>query len=144
MDYDKLDKANLQRENIEREVRNYLIGYPKIAKVLTRDMIEGSSFSDKIAKRIKMGFNPKRSGDIVYELNPGVISYGKTGSQHGSAYSYDTHIPVLFYGKGINQGMTTKHAEIVDIAPTMAVLMGIAFPNATTGQVLYEVIDNQE
>lgn len=143
LDYNKINKAALQREAVEREIKHYLIGYPQIAEVLTRDMIERSSFSDKIGKRIKMGFNPKRSGDIVFELNPGVISYGKTGSQHGSAYSYDTHIPILFYGKGINQGMTTKPAEIVDIAPTMAALLGIAFPNATTGQVLYEVIDHQ-
>lgn len=61
--------------------------------------------------------------------------------QTWSAYKYDTHIPLIFYGNDINKGQTTKKSEIVDIAPTISALLGIAFPNAATGEVLYEVID---
>lgn len=143
-DYAKLEKQEIEINDIAEEIKNYLINYPEIAEVYTRAMIESSGFSGKIASRVKNGFNPKRSGDVVYELNPGFISYGKTGSQHGSAYSYDTHIPMIFYGNGINKGQTTKPAEIVDITPTIAALLGISFPNAATGQVLNEVIDTQE
>lgn len=140
-DYEKLEEMEIELSEIADFVRHYLVNYEKIAEVFTRDMIEDSGFTSKIAARVKNGFNPKRSGDVIYELQPGVISYGRTGSQHGSAYSYDTHIPMIFYGNGINYGQTIKPVEIVDIAPTIAALLGIAFPSAATGTVLYEAIE---
>lgn len=129
-------------DEITRATQDFLMEYPKIAQVYTREMLEGSSFTGMVAKRIKNGYNPKRSGDVIYSLQPGYISYSRHGSQHGSAYKYDTHVPLIFYGKGINKGQTTKKAKTVDIAPTISALLGIAFPNAATGEVLYEVIDD--
>ena len=73
-------------------------------------------------------------------LDPGVISYSRTGSTHGSAFSYDTHAPLLFYGAGIKKGKTYELTEIPDIAPTISALLGIEFPNGTTGKVIAEVL----
>lgn len=140
-DYNALAKKKIERVELENVVKQFLINYPKIAQVYTRESIENSSQDGLVASRVRKGFNSKRSGDVVYELNPAVISYSRTGSQHGSAYKYDTHVPMIFYGTGINKGQSTKRADIVDIAPTISALLGISFPNAATGEVLYEVID---
>ena len=91
---------------------------------------------------IKNGFNHKRSGDVVYILEPSVISYPRKGSTHGSSYVYDTHVPMLCYGKGIKNGSTSRRSEIVDIAPTIATLLGIPFPNATTGEPLFRMLED--
>lgn len=143
-DYKKLEEEEIDLNEISDKVKHFLINYPKIAQVYTREMIEGSGYSTgMIGRRVRNGFNPKRSGDVVFELEPATISShikGK-GTTHGSAYKYDTHIPMIFYGQGINQGQTTKETEIVDIAPTISALLGISFPNAATGKVLYEAID---
>lgn len=82
------------------------------------------------------GFNQKRSGDVLLVLKPSVISYSRTGSTHGSGLNYDTHIPMIFYGQGIKKGTSLEHAEIVDIAPTISALLGIPFPNGSTGRPL--------
>lgn len=141
-DQEKLEQFDIDKQEIANKVRDFLIAYPKIAQVYTREMIENSSFDGMISRLIKNGFSTKRSGDIAFEFEPGYYaSSSKTGTTHGSAYKYDTHIPLIFYGKGINNGQTTKPSEIVDIAPTISALLGIAFPNAATGKVLYEVID---
>ena len=100
-----------------------------------------TSFSLGIEQLIQNGFSQKRSGDVVFILDPAVISYGKTGSTHGSAYSYDTHVPLLFFGKGIKQGETFQKTEITDIAPTMSALLNISYPNVNTGQPLDFVIE---
>lgn len=140
--YKKLDSLDINRREMANALKDYLTTYPKIAQVYTREMIESGGFSGLIAGRIKNGFNPKRSGDVVYEFEPAYYaSSSRTGTTHGSAYKYDTHIPLIFYGKGIHKGETTQASEIVDIAPTLSALLGIAFPNATTGKVLYQVID---
>lgn len=140
-DYDALHNKNIKPKNFGKVLQHYLQNYPKIAQVYTREMIEGSDFTGKVSNRIKNGFNPKRSGDIAYILEPGFISYTHTGSTHGSPYNYDTHIPLIFYGKGIKKGQTTKKSETIDIAPTISALLGISFPNAATGKVLSDVID---
>ncbi|MDA0678276.1 MAG: alkaline phosphatase family protein, partial [Bacteroidetes bacterium] len=88
------------------------------------------------------GYHPKRSGDLIFIPSPGYISYGKTGSTHGSAMIYDTHVPLLFFGKGIEHGSTAERTEIPDIAPTLAVLLGIGMPNGTTGTPIEDLLED--
>ena len=89
-----------------------------------------------------MEFTKKFSGDILVVPNPSTISYSKTGSTHGSGYDYDTHVPLLFYGKGIKKGSTNKYLRIIDIAPTLSSLLQVNFPNGTTGKVIEEVLED--
>src|SRR5690625_2241376 len=131
----------IEISELQDEVQGFLLNYPKIAQAYTRQMLEHSSFTDDVGLRVKNGFNPKRSGDVAYVLEPGFLSYYTYGSSHGSPYTYDTHVPVIFYGKGINRGQSSGYIEITDIAPTISALLGISFPNASTGKVLSEVID---
>ena len=90
------------------------------------------------------GHNQKRSGDILFIFHPEVFKdsdWNRTGTDHYSGYNYDTHVPLLFFGKGIKQGETLKRTNITDIAPTMSALLGISFPNASIGDPLEFVID---
>jgi len=73
---------------------------------------------------------------------PSTLARGRKGTSHGSGYSYDTHVPLIFYGNGIKQGSSSKKYEIIDIAPTISNLLQIEFPNGTTGKVIDEVYKN--
>src|SRR5699024_3242188 len=114
--YEELERKDINRKELEDDLYNFLLEYPKIAKVYTRHMLENSSFTDMIGERVKDGFNAKRSGDVAYVLEPSVISYPRYGSTHGSPYSYDTHVPKVFYGEGSNNGKLSKYAENSDVA----------------------------
>ena len=88
------------------------------------------------------GFHPKRSGDVLILLEPGWYSAGKVqGTTHGSPYSYDTHVPILFYGKGVKKGSSVQYHPVTDIAPTMAALLNIKFPSGCTGQPVQELFE---
>ena len=88
------------------------------------------------------GYNPKRSGDVAFVLEPGWYASSKIqGSTHGSPYTYDTHVPMLFYGKGIKKGSTVQYHPITDIAPTISTLLRIKFPSGCTGQPIAELFD---
>ncbi len=100
-----------------------------------------NEYTEGIPYILQNGYNQKRSGDILMVLKPGTISYPITGSTHGSPQIYDTHVPLLFYGKGIRKGSTTVRTEIPDIAPTISALLGIAFPNGTTGRPISKVLE---
>ena len=67
--------------------------------------------------------------------------WNRLGTDHGTAQNYDTHVPLLFFGKGIRKGETLQKTEITDIAPTISALLGISFPNGAIGQPLDFVLD---
>uniref|UniRef100_UPI00404B81B5 alkaline phosphatase PafA n=1 Tax=Gelidibacter sp. TaxID=2018083 RepID=UPI00404B81B5 len=137
----KLSEMNLILEDVQQIIANEVINYEHIDKVYTGNTLANTSFSSGIEVLLQNGYHQKRSGDVIYVLEPSVISYSKTGSTHGSSFNYDTHVPLLFFGKGIKQGSTLQKTSITDIAPTMSALLGIAFPNAAKGQPLEFVLD---
>ena len=138
---EKIKSLNLDLDDVQESIVNELIGYNNIDKVYSAHAMGTTDFTTGIEALLQKGFNQKRSGDVVIVTDPGYISYSKTGSTHGSAFNYDTHVPLLFFGKGIKQGQTFKKTEITDIAPTISALLGISFPNGAIGQPLDFVLD---
>ncbi len=141
LNHNLINNYNIDFEEVQNKIAQYLIKTKQIDKVYTRFQLENSNINSGIGARISKGFNLKRSGDVCYTLNPSVIAYSKTGSTHGSGYQYDTHVPLLFYGSRIKEGTTIKRTTVSDIAPTIATLLEITLPNETTGTILKELID---
>ncbi len=138
---EKVKALDLELDDVQEEIANELLTYKNIYKVYTATTMNNVYFQDGIESLLQKGFNQKRSGDILVLDDPAFISYGKTGSTHGSGLNYDTHVPLLFFGKGIKQGQTFKKTEITDVAPTISALLGISFPNFAIGQPLEFVLE---
>lgn len=141
LDRNKILEMNLDLREVQQAVINEIISYKSVDKAYTADTMSNSVFSDGIEVLLQNGYNQKRSGDVLYVNSPATISYGKTGSTHGSGLNYDTHVPLIFFGHGINHGSTVSKTRVVDIAPTISALLGISFPNSATGIPLKDVID---
>jgi predicted AlkP superfamily pyrophosphatase or phosphodiesterase len=62
------------------------------------------------------------------------------GTDHASPFSYDTHVPLAFYGLAFLPGVYRTHAEPVDLAVTLASLLGVNPPALATGRVLTEAL----
>ena len=62
------------------------------------------------------------------------------GTSHGSPWSYDTHVPLALYGVPFRPGVYRQTVEPVDLAPTLASLLGIAPPSHSVGRVLTEAL----
>ncbi|NER10472.1 Type I phosphodiesterase / nucleotide pyrophosphatase [Muriicola jejuensis] len=141
LDHDVIRSLDLDLEEVQNKIARELLGYEGISRVFTGHQMETNEYSWGIPYIIQNGYNQKRSGDVLLVLDPGVVYYPKTGSTHGSPYVYDTHVPLLFYGKGIPKGSTVERTEIPDIAPTISAILGIAFPNGTTGKPIEQILD---
>jgi len=124
---------------------NYIQSKDGIAQVYAKSIIKQGSFNETgIKGMIVRGYNHKRSGDITYTYEPGWLSWSVTqGTTHGSSFSYDTHVPVMFYGKGIPKGSSARYHTVTDIAPTLSVLLRIKFPSGCTGQPITEIVDGK-
>lgn len=65
---------------------------------------------------------------------------GDLPTTHGSAYNYDTHVPVIFFGVGVRPGRYNGDCSPSDIAPTLAAVLSIEPPSNRTGRVLVEAL----
>jgi predicted AlkP superfamily pyrophosphatase or phosphodiesterase len=63
-----------------------------------------------------------------------------SGTDHASPYNYDTHVPLAFYGVPFQPGTYRERAEPVDMAPTLASLLGINPPTHSIGRVLTDAL----
>lgn len=138
---EKIKGLGLELEDVQQALVDEIITYDHVDKVYSAQAMSTNFFSTGIEELLQNGFNQKRSGDIIIVTDPGYSSYGRTGSTHGTGFDYDTHVPLLFFGKGIKHGETWEETDIIDIAPTMSALLGISFPNACTGRPLTFVLD---
>lgn len=97
------------------------------------------------AEMMQAGYDPERSGDLIFILQPGFLPKSTDtpgahkGTSHGSAFNYDTHVPVLFYGKDIPQQDVFTPYSITDIAATLVHILDVQRPNAMIGKPMLEL-----
>lgn len=121
-------------QNIQENVAAFALQFKGIANSYTANQLNGEVLRNRSGNLMQNGFYPNRSGDVALLLEPGWMVYAHTGTTHGSSYTYDTHVPLLWYGWHIHQGYSVEPVDIVDIAPTISSLLHIMPPNACTGK----------
>jgi Type I phosphodiesterase / nucleotide pyrophosphatase len=62
------------------------------------------------------------------------------GTTHFSPWSYDRHVPLGFYGAPFTPGIYHGRVQPVDLAATLASLLGVNQPSASVGTVLAQAI----
>ena len=67
----------------------------------------------------KNGYHPVRSGDLILRFKE-FYQLDGIPSLHGSPYTYDSQVPIVFMGLGIKAGFHSPKVRTVDIAPTLA------------------------
>lgn len=94
-----------------------------------------------LREKINNGYSRNRSGDIYILLEPNGMNQYRTGkgTTHGSPYTHDSHIPFLFYGKGVKAAHSSRPYHITDIAPTISYLLGMLHPNGCIGTPISEL-----
>jgi predicted AlkP superfamily pyrophosphatase or phosphodiesterase len=136
----KIESLGLNKNRVAEKLVEEIINFDGIYKAATAKTLQTTRFSDGIMNSLQNGYNQKFSGDVMMIPYPATLTGRKTGTSHGSGYSYDTHIPMIFYGNGIKKGATKKKYEIIDIAPTIANLLQIEAPNSSTGKIIDEAL----
>jgi predicted AlkP superfamily pyrophosphatase or phosphodiesterase len=127
-------------EFAQRLVRDWLIRQPYVAYARTREDLLASS-SDKLDTMLRRSFHPGMSGDVVYVLTPYCITGGLgKGTTHGSPWHYDTNVPMLLVGNGIENGVFHRRVSPACVASTVARLVGVNAPAANAEEPLSEAL----
>lgn len=137
---EKVESLGLEVHVVAQKLADEVINFDQIYKAVTAKTLQTTHFSTGILNALQNGYNQKLSGDVLLIPSPATLIRGRKGTSHGSGYSYDTHVPIIFYGAGIKQGVSTKRYNITDIAPTIANLLRIEAPNGTNGEVIEGIL----
>jgi predicted AlkP superfamily pyrophosphatase or phosphodiesterase len=133
---DVLKEKDIAQSDAENVVRDALLTLEFVEAAYTRTEMAAGSVSGSFAAATLLSFNRARSGDIYYQMKPYWVDR-KTGTNHGSPYSYDVHVPMVWYGVGVKPGAYNERVGVDDIAPTLANLLGIMRPPMSQGRVLF-------
>lgn len=135
-----IKQKGLDLAKVKQDFKNFLYSQDFIKRVYTEDEILNSGTSDYFLNFITKGYDPTQNGELVFTFKPGYIEYSATGTSHGSLYTYDTHVPLLFYGWNIKSGKSYDKKAITQIAPTLSQLLKITYPNSTEAEILEEIL----
>lgn len=136
-----IEENNLDEEKVKEFLVNELNKDQTVLFAVDMKKAAASSIPEPLKTRIINGYNWQRSGDIqIIFRDSWLPSYSKKGTTHGSWNSYDSHIPLIFMGSGIQKGESNKNYNMTDIAPTLSALLKIEFPSGNIGNPITEVL----
>jgi hypothetical protein len=126
-------------DNAWRTVERAVLGMPGVARLLRSDALDPRS-SDPDVRAQALSFDPERSGDLLVVTRPqwtmGPRADG-SATTHGTAHSYDRHVPLILLGAGVRAGRLQDAVSPADIAPTFARVAGVRM-DRVEGRVLRE------
>jgi hypothetical protein len=135
-----IEDARISLEEVQKRVARFMVQFSGVASAYPYSAFEANDFGNGNLRRIINNFSPQRSGDVIITLNPGWVEReGESVTNHNSPYEYDSHVPLIWYGWTVNRATVTRKVNMTDIAPTLSALCKIPFPNACTGEPMFEL-----
>lgn len=132
-----LEKKHLEPEKVTSFIRDFALNSGKFQACYTRTQLLDGRAPGPYGPLAVNGYNAERGGDVILVGKPFAIpGTGKTGTTHGSPYSYDTHVPIAFYGAGFKPGRYADQFYISDIVPTLCAALQMNEPAGSIGKPL--------
>jgi arylsulfatase A-like enzyme len=143
---EEIRRKGLDQAEVEQAVVDELSHFDGVALAVSSSALTSGGLPDTpLITSVLRNFNPKRSGDIymVFEPNRFINDFGGliVASTHGSPWGYDSFVPIMFAGKGIQAKQVSRRVETVDIAPTLSLALGAKPPSGSIGSPLLEVLN---
>jgi predicted AlkP superfamily pyrophosphatase or phosphodiesterase len=118
---------------------------PFVGPAYTHPDLQDGEASDSTEALFQHSFMPGRYGGLLSPFGVEMWWAENTvgwnfplGTTHGSPYHYDRWVPMILVGEGIDAGVDERPVRPMDLAPTLARLAGIPFPEDLDGRPLLE------
>ena len=132
----KLQRLGLTREAAARIVADSAFASPWFAAGYTADDARHAGVGDPQLERVACGWFPGRSGDVLLLPATDVFfdASARSRAGHGGPQRELRLVPFVMYGAGIRPGVYRDPVSMLDIAPTMARILGIEPPAQCEGR----------
>ncbi len=136
---DAFSSLKIKEEDAERAVGEAMKQAGLRGYFTRSQLAQGAVPDTEMGRRYLHSYSPAGGWYVLGVPAPFVVG-GLKGTDHATPYSYDTHVPLAFYGLPFQLGAFRTHAEPVDLAVTLASLLGINVPTHAIGRVLTEAL----
>ena len=133
---DLIFEKYMSLQEVQQQTADFMMRFEGVQNAVCGRTLERSEFQNGDLASLQKGYSVKRSGDVLLVLNPAWIEYSRTGTTHGSGYTYDQHVPLIWFGWKVESGRSDEKVDVTDIASTLSNLLGISFPNGSQSKVL--------
>jgi predicted AlkP superfamily phosphohydrolase/phosphomutase len=146
----RIDSLKLEVEPIADFFANEIKNWKGVKAVFTNRELTDPSSGNEWKLMVYRGYEPKRSGEIIFIMEPGFLvkemdsEKAHRGTSHGSSFNYDTHVPLLWYGNKIPARDVFETYEIIDIAPTLTHILNLQRTGAMTGKPILEALKKRK
>jgi len=130
-------QAGVSLEDLQAVARRHLDAQAGVTRTWTRDEALSGAGPEPFASLYLNSWEPRIAGDLALQVDEDcLLSDPRIATSHGSPYLYDRRVPLVFFGPGVAPGRVRGDAATVDIAPTLAKLLGVETPPDLDGRVL--------
>ncbi len=146
LDRDLIAKRKLSLEQVQKAVAMEVSKFDGVALAVTSSDIEtGNTPQDYLHTLVVNNHSQNRSGDVYVVLEAHRFVADMEGltvaATHGSPWGYDTFVPLIFAGFGIDDDTVYDRVSTTDIAVTLSAILGIKAPSGAQGKILEKVLD---
>ena len=131
---------------LETAIVDELVRFPGVSTAVSSTaLVRGVVIDNYLTRAITKNYNPKRSGNVYVVFDPGWFINDLDGISaavvHGSPWPYDTFVPIIFAGYNLKPQTVSRRVHTVDVAITLANIVGAKPPSGASGDVLLEVVE---
>ena len=137
LNHDVIYRHKQRVEEIQNEVASFALQYRGVATAVTATALRSAQFLRGAVSLLQNGYNPRRSGDVLLAFEAERIELdSKRVAMSGSVYNYDRHIPFVISGAGVTPQLVMQRVTNEQIAPTLAVILGVERPQSSDSEVI--------
>ncbi len=137
LDHELINKKKLNLNEMRDVTSNFINQFEAVQVSLPAYQLEQGSSANGFLAPLFKSYAKNRSGDLLYSLKEGWQPFYKFKKVN---YTDQTHIPLVFYGAGIQPQKIVRKYNATDLAPTLSMLLQIPAPDKSQGQIIEELI----
>ena len=140
LDHGLMHDKKLEIAVIQEEVATFLLQMRGISTALTATTLRNTSFADGRQRLMQQSFYATRSGDVIVDFLPGwFVEDGSLRTSSHAGHRYDRSVPLIISGAGISPRRVERTVSMVEVAPTIAKILGVETPWASSARAMVEL-----
>ena len=137
LDHELINKKKMDLNEMRDVTSDFINQFEAVQVSLPAYQLEQGSSANGFLAPLFKSYAKNRSGDLLYSLKEGWQPFYKFKKVN---YTDQTHIPLVFYGAGIQPQKIVRKYNATDLAPTLSMLLQIPAPDKSQGQIIEELI----
>jgi predicted AlkP superfamily pyrophosphatase or phosphodiesterase len=139
LNHDLIKKHKINLHEFRDDASDFINQFEAVQLSMTAHQLEQGSSNNGLLATLYKSYSKNRSGDFLYLLKEGWQPNYKFTKVN---YTDQSHIPLVFYGKGIRPQVIREKYNAVDLAPTLSDLLQIPQPDKSQGKAITQVLGN--